>query len=225
MFHENKSQPILTLNSRSHVGLEILRDHFKLTTARLRAEIQGMHQSTIQVLAGKGIEYNKLRSALVPTSDRSEAGFIFDSTAVPSSWYGRQIVREVLPLLEPRTTQSVLCGDLLGRDQLLIFEIIRESMVLARSFVFRHATLLFCVYLNNLADTALQRLHQKLAAFPPYLGYIPATFGSRAKIYLSTTLANAFLKNGNRVIMGHEDDRSNEENVNVLSYPFEEFGY
>jgi hypothetical protein len=57
------------------------------------------------------------------------------------------------------------------------------------------------------------------------LGYIPSTFGSRAKTYLSTTQANAFLKNGNRVIMGHEDDRSNEENVNVLSYPFDDFGY
>ena len=144
--------------------------------------------------------------------------------AVTSSWYGPEVMHQVLPSLEPRSTQSVLHGDLLGNDEHIV-EILLESMVLSRSFVFRHAKLLFCVYLNNLSDTALQRLHQKLTAFPPYLGYIPATFGSRAKTYLSAVLCNAFVKNGNRVIMGHEDDRSDEANVNVLGYPFDESGY
>lgn len=140
--------------------------------------------------------------------------------AVTSSWYGPEVMRQVLPSLGPRSTQSLLHGDLVGNDE-HIFEILLESIVLSRSFVFRHAKLLFCVYLNNLSDTVLQRLHQKLTAFPPYLGYIPATFGSRAKTYLSTALSNAFLKNRNRVIMGHEDDRSDEANVNGLGYPFE----
>jgi len=216
---------IFTLNARGHVMLEVMRDHFKLSSQRLRAEIQGMHHSMIEALAAKGIEYTDLRSALVPTADRHEAGFLFDSTAIESSWYGRAVMRQVLPLLDKRTTQSVLCGDLLGEDQRLIFEILDESLVLSRSFEFRHGTLLYCVYVNNLSDAALRRLHEQLATFPPYLGYIPATFESRAKTYLSTTLVNTFLKNGQRVIMGHEDDRSNDENVNMAGYPFEEFGY
>jgi len=218
-------QPILTLNSRGHILLKVLRDHFMLTNTCMRMEIQTMHKAVIRMLAAKKIEYDKLRSALVPRSDRNEAGFIFDSRAVASSWYGLDVMRHILPLLEPRATQSVLCGDLLGDAQRLIFEILNESMVLSKSFVFQHADLLFCVYLNNLSEAALRRIHQQLAAFPAYLGHIPTTFSSRAKTYLSTSLANAFLKHGKLIVMGHEDDRSEQDNVNLLNYPFEEFGY
>jgi hypothetical protein len=218
-------QPIYTLNSRGDVTLGVMRDLLHLSSPRMRAEIQEMHQGVIDALHAKGIEYKQLRSALVPSADRNEAGFLFDSKAVDSSWYGREVMRHVLPMLEPRTTQSILCGDLLGDDQRLIFEILEESMVLYRSFTFRHATLLFCVYINNLSDAALRRLHERLGTFPAYLGYIPSNYSTRAKIYLSTCMANIFLKAGIKVIMGHEDDRPIEENVNLLHYPFEEFGY
>jgi len=34
-----------------------------------------------------------------------------------------------------------------------------------------------------------------------------------------------FLKHRNIVLMGHEDDRDNDEDVNMPGFPFEEFGY
>ncbi|MCK5472983.1 MAG: hypothetical protein KAI59_03050, partial [Planctomycetes bacterium] len=104
-------------------------------------------------------------------------------------------------------------------------EIIEESLVLSRSFKFVHGSLLYCVYVNNLSCKLLERLHAELANFRPYVGFIPANYSSRAKIYLSTILVNSFLKHGNHVIMGHEDDRPNTENVNIVGLPFEEFGY
>jgi hypothetical protein len=107
----------------------------------------------------------------------------------------------------------------------MIFSILEKSLVLSRSFEFVHGSALYCVYINNLSDTMLRKLHSELARFPAYVGFIPATFDSRAKTYLSTTLVHSFLKNGPRVIMGHEDDVPNEENVNIVGYPFEEFGY
>ena len=205
--------------------LEVVRDHFKLSAPALRREITGMHSTLVNVLAAKGIRYSNLRPALVPSSDRHEAGFIFDSRCIESSWYGREIAKTFLPLLDKRTTQSVLCGDLIGNSQRLIFEILQESLVLARSFDFVHGTSLFCVYINNLSDSALQHLSSELTKYPPYVGYIPATFSSRAKTFLSTTLGHMFLKNEGRIIMGHEDDRPNEEDVNMLGYPFDDFGY
>jgi hypothetical protein len=205
--------------------LEVMRDYFKLSNPVVRREIQRMHLAVQQILASKGIEYADLRAGLVPSADRHEAGFIFDSQCIESSWYGLEVARAILPLLDKRTTQSVLCGDLLGKDQEMIFSILEESLVLSRSFEFVHGSVLYCVYINNLSDASLRSLHSGLARFPAYVGFIPATFGSRAKTYLSTTLVPSFLKNGPRVIMGHEDDVPNEENVNILGYPFEEFGY
>lgn len=205
--------------------LGVMRDHFKLTDARMRAEIQGMHADLIKVLASKNIDYAALRRGLVPSTDRNEVGLIFDSSATESSWYGRDIMRQVIPLLEQRTTQSVLVGDLLGDDQRLIFDLLEEAMILSKSFVYRHSSILFCVYINNLSEGAVNRLHGSLSGYPAYLGYIPATFASRAKIYLSTCIVNAFLKSGTTIIMGHEDDRDDMDDVNMLSYPFEDFGY
>src|SRR5205814_5035695 len=172
--------PIFTLNARGHLMLEVMRDYFKLTNSRLRAEIQAMHRSAVDVLKAKGIPYEVLRPGLTPVLNRHEAGFVFDSSVIQSSWYGLEVMRHVLPLLEVKSTQSVLCGDLLGEDQQLIYEILRESMELSRSFTFRHGTLLFCVYVNNLSEATLKRMHEGLAAFPAYLGYIRSTFGSRA---------------------------------------------
>lgn len=205
--------------------LEVMRDYFKLNNQVMHREITGLHTNIQNLLSVKGLSYNKLKSALVPTVDRHEVGFIFDSTEIDSSWYGLEVAKVLLPLLDKRTTQSVLCGDLVGKDQGVIFNILDEFMVLARSFEFSHGTALYCVYLNNLSEAALKHLHQVLSTFPAYLGYIPGTYQTQAKTYLSTILVNAFLKCGDLIIMGHEEDRPNEENENLIGYPFQEYGY
>ena len=116
------------------------------------------------------------------------------------------------------------CGDLIGNDQQFIYSILEESLILARGFTFFHGTALYCVYINNLSESGLGRIHKSLSQFKPYVGVIPYTFSSNARIYLSTILSNSFLKNGKKVIMGHEDDRTNEENINMAGYPFQDYG-
>lgn len=219
------AQPIFTLNARGNVMLEVMRDYFRLTTAVMHREIQELHLATQEVLQSKGIAYAQLKSGLVPIVDRHEAAFIFDSQCIDSSWYGLEVAKVTIPLFDKRSTQSVLCGDLIGDDQRLIFDILQESLVLARSFTFVHGTALYCVYVNNLSDAALTTFHQALCKFQPYVGYIPTTFASRAKTYLSSILVNTYLKHGATIVMGHEDDRPNEESVNLVGYPFEEYGY
>lgn len=205
--------------------LEVLRDHYGIVGARMKHEIQNMHRQLVEILATKKIDYNRLRSALVPGMDKHEALFIFDSRETGSGLYGRDVFNELLPLLDPRTTQSILVGDLLGDDQRLIADILRESMILARSFTFRHATLLYGVYINNLTDAALNRLREGLGTYKAYLGYIPTTFMSRAKIYVSTSMAGFVLKKGKTLIMAHEGDRPNTENINITMYKLEQYGY
>lgn len=218
-------QPIFTLNARGNVMLEVMRDYFNLASDAMHREIQGMHIATCEALQSKGIAYGQLKAGLVPIADRHEAAFIFDSQCIDSSWYGFEVAKAILPLHDKRSTQSVLCGDLIGDDQQLIFDILKESLVLAHSFTFVHGTALFCVYINNLSDAALTAMHKALCKYDPYVGFIPATFASRAKTYLSTILVNSYLKHGSAIIMEHEDDRPNEEDVNLIGYPFEDFGY
>lgn len=50
------------------------------------------------------------------------------------------------------------------------------------------------------------------------------TFMSPAKIYASTTMAGFLLKKGKTLIMSHEDDRPNNEDINITLYELEQFG-
>lgn len=218
-------QPIFTLNARGNVMLEVMRDCFSLKNDVMHLEIQRMHVATCEILKAKGIAYETLKAGLVPSADRHEAAFIFDSQCIDSSWYGFEVAKAILPLHDTRSTQSVLCGDLIGDNQQLIFDILQESLVLARSFTFVHGTVLFCVYINNLSNAALTAMHEALRKYEPYVGFIPTSFASRAKTYFSTLLVNSYLMHGSSIIMGHEDDRPNEEDVNLIGYPFEDFGY
>lgn len=218
------STSIHTVDARGHIMLETMRDYFGLTPEVMFREIQGMVETTVDILNSKGIKYQDLRTALVPMTDRFEAGFIFDSQDIESNWYGLEVMKELLPLLDLKSNHSVQCGDLIGKDQEFIFSILQESLVLSRNLEFVHGSTLYCVYINNLSESGLERIHNSLSNFAPYAGYIPCTFASRARIYLSTILVNSFLKHGRKVIMGHEDDRPNEENINMAGYPFEDYG-
>jgi hypothetical protein len=216
---------IFTLNTRSHVMLEVIRDEFELKPEQMRREIAALHTELLSVFRSKGIVYTDLRSALTPSTDRYEAAFLFDAHAFDSGLYGRETFNWILPLLDPRSTQSILHGDLDGNDQRLIFEILRESVAWSRSFTFRHSTQIYCVYINSLTMPQLERLRVGLVACPAYLGFIDTTFSCRAKVLLSTTLSSFIVKKGQSLIVGHEDDRSNDENVNITFYPLQDFGH
>ncbi|PKM31095.1 MAG: hypothetical protein CVV07_02735 [Gammaproteobacteria bacterium HGW-Gammaproteobacteria-11] len=189
---------IHTIDARGHIMLETMRDYFGLSPSEMLREIQGMVTTTEDVLSAKGIKYQDLRSALVPRTDRHEAGFIFDSQDIESCWYGLDVMEQLLPLLDIKSNHSVQCGDLIGNDQQFILSVLEESLVLAREFEFIHGTALYCVYINNLSESALERIHKSLSQFKPYVGFIPGTFSSRARIYLSTILSNSFLKHGKK---------------------------
>lgn len=205
--------------------LEVIRDEFGLSPEQMRREIAVLQADLLSILRSKSIDYTLLRSALTPSIDRHEAAFLFDSQAFDSNLYGRETFNYLLPLLDPRSTQSILHGDLIGRDQHLIFEILQESVTWARPFTFRHSTLIYCVYVNSLTEPQLERIRTGLRSCPAYLGYVNTTFDSRAKFFLSTTLSSFIVKKGRTLIIGHEDDRSNDENVNITFYPLEDFGH
>jgi DNA-binding ferritin-like protein (Dps family) len=81
----------------------------------------------------------------VPSTDKEEAVFIFDSSVTNSGLYGREIFNQILPLLEPRSTQSILVGDLLSDDQHFIYEILRELNV-AKITPIRNKSLIYSLF-------------------------------------------------------------------------------
>jgi len=216
---------IYTLNARDHIFLSSVKSYYGLTEKIMRREIIALHNSLIDILRKKNIQYEKLKSSLTPRTDRYEAAFLFDTTQIQSSWYGYEVAEKILPIFNKESSHSILHGDLLGNNQQKIFGLIKTSTVLAQDFIFRHSNLIYCVYINNLTETMLNNFDSELKTYHPYIGYIPATFSSFSKTYLSTTLTNAFLKHKKTIILPHEDDRDNTGDINLIGYPFEKFGH
>ncbi|MDE0925100.1 hypothetical protein [Aurantimonas coralicida] len=216
-----------TLNARGNVMLEVIQQYFKITPERMFREIQGLRQAAEDALALKGISYDALKTALVPDRQRREIALVFDSVSTASGSYGYDVFEHVIPLLDKNSNHSILAGDYLDHPGQLdeLFSAFEEAVELRRSVEFRHPTQFFIVYINNLTDAMVEHLDKGLKDYGAYVGIADMTYMSRFKFYLSTMLANSFIKHGKIILQGHEPDRDDTEDVNMRGYPFEENGF
>jgi len=191
-------------------------------------EIQLMRHEVEKILATKDIRYEDLRGALVPSQKRQEVALAFESAAIPSYNYGRVVFERLIPLLDANSDHCVLVGDygtFNSADEPLLAQAFQNTMVLARPVTYRHSSQFYLVYINNLTPAMVARLDAGLRPFVGYVGIADMTYGSALKFLLSTMLANVFLKHGRTIILGHEDDRPNNEDCNLVGWPFERFGF
>lgn len=218
---------IYTLEARSNFMLDVITTRFGLSEKRVFNEIQSAIAQLRPTLDSKGVQYADLKRALVPNIDREERAFVFDWTKFSTSWYGREVLRMILPLLEKGSSRSVLVGDWASKYG--FNGIFQESFgeVAAGSLLDepRAADTLYFVYLNNLTSAAITRLDAELSKHIAYLGSIDLTYTSLMKAMLSTMLVRAFIQHRTTIIQGHEDDRPDSEDVNSVGYDFEQFGY
>src|SRR6195256_1760649 len=221
------SQPIFTLDARGNVMLEVIKGYFSLNEAQMFREINTSFSKMLEILKAKNIDYASLKSALVPCPDRNEAAFIFDTIQIKSNWYGLEVFKRILPALDQNATHSVLCGDLIGENNVQdrLYEAFSREIMLERACTWRYSNQFFIVYINNLSDLMLSNIRTALSQYRGYIGWADCYAPSFLKTYFSLTLCNSFLKSKRIIIQGHEDDRENTEDVNMIGYPFDKYGY
>ena len=216
---------IFTLDARDNILLEIVTEGVDTKT---RYEfINSTFDELVSILSQKGVKYAELKNALIPHHDKTEITLVFNREDIDSGWYGNEIFNEVIPLLDKRSSHSILCGDMLGPEKYKekIKEEFFKDLNQAKTVDYKHHSQFFLVYINNLTNEMVKNLNEGLLDFTPYIGYLDLTYSSFIKTLLSTVLANCCVKNKSMIICGHEEDRDNTENVNVSGYSFEENGY
>jgi hypothetical protein len=221
-------RPVHTLNARSNILLEVVRAQSRLDPPAMLREIQSLRREVETVLAAKAISYEELRAALIPSQKRREVALVFDSNAIDDTFYGRPIFEQYMPLFNANSNHSVLVGDYgthKNSDEPLLAQALCDAVMPVRSVKYRHSTQFFIVYINNLTEAMIARFDAGLRPFAGYVGLVDVTNGSVFKFLLSTMLANVFIKHGRVILQEHEDDRPNEEDVNLSGLPFEAFGY
>jgi hypothetical protein len=221
------AQTIFTLDARGNILLEVMQTYFGLDQSQMFREINASFSELQRLLSAKGIKYANLKNALIPCPDRNEVALIFDTARIEESWYGREIFDRILPALDRRAILSVLCGDYIGTTdhQDLLYDAFAESVTFVRDCTWEHSSQFFVVYINNLSVRMVQDITSALVSYEPFVGSADCNAPSIFKTLLSTMLVNAFLKTGSVVIQGHEDDRCEDENVNMAGYSFSENGY
>ncbi len=218
---------IYTLNSRDNTRLEIIKSIFELNDHQMFNEINNSFKLFLDVLSSKKIDYNNLKNTLIPNQNRNEGVFVFDSLKIESLWYGYKIFEQIIPVFEKSSNHSVLCGDYISNyiKQERLYQEFQKSLIPIRAYDYSYSNQFFMVYVNNLSNQMVSSYREKLFNYNPYIGFIDLNFSSFMKAYLSTILCSCFIKHKNIIIMGHADDISNDENINITGYPFEEHGY
>jgi hypothetical protein len=223
-------QTIHTLEARSNVFLEAMTQHLNLTDPQVFQMIQGMLVPTVQILANKGIIYKDLRRVLVPSRDRHDRALVFNYNKFDTDLYGQDVVHRLLPQLRANSSHSLLFGDWLGGE--------RRDMTFGKwlagspgavgsvnlELTQQRYSPYYFAYLNNLTDADIVRIDQAFRGHPAYIGCLDMDFDSPVKTCLSTCLVRDFIKHGNVIIKGHEDDRDPGEDHNLSMFDFERFG-
>lgn len=199
-----------------------LGDH---SDAEMQREILQAQEETIRLLEAKDVDYGQLRNALVPQHKREELALVFDTSRTNSSWYGREVASQVVPLLHRSLSCCLLHGDLIIHDQDIGVGLLNEFLIQIKDVSLVNTNQLFCIYINNLSKRMVDDIVAALTPYEPFVGHVVATNSSKMKDWFSTTLVPAYLKARHVVISGHEDDAPENADYNMKGWPWEERQY
>lgn len=220
---------IYTLNTRSNVQLEVVRDLFDMDSQDMFCLINKECDEMVSILESKGILYEKLRGVLTPPhkSNRKEFVFCFDSEKVKSSWYGNVIMKEILPLINKQRNHAILQGDFCVPIEYneVAFYCLKETLILSDELTSGYCGQYFLVYINNLTQEEIDILLKGLVLFKGFVGYADMTYSNSLKDIIAYYLGQSCLQLKQKMLLFHEDDRSNEEDVNLIGYPYKEYGF
>lgn len=148
---------------------------------------------------------------------------LFNIDFEASDLYSYPVHQRLLRLFNRQSSHSLLHGDITDRGWGAFEEAARNLVrVGQRRF---ESPMLYAVYVNNLTDKMLADIHRGMEDYPLYIGYVDTTYGSMLKALLSTQLTNAYVQYRDMTIGQHEDDRHEDENVDLVGLGLDEGGY
>ena len=185
-----------------------------------------------EVLRKKGIDYSKLKSALIPNQEKKkyEVCLVFDTCFIDDSNYGMNIFSKLIPLFNKESTFSVLSGDYIdilniNNSEDILYRMLEKSITQTKDSIYRYHNQFFLVYINNCCKTQFQTILNGLNDYRAFVGYARLNYSSTFKMYLSETINSTFIKAKEIIVLPHAADKSDEQNYNVFHYPFEENGF
>ncbi|KTE90016.1 hypothetical protein AT727_08800 [Desulfitobacterium hafniense] len=220
---------IYTANARSNVKWDVMKKYYNLNKKKIMEMINCEFEKTIGILESKKIKYQSLKSILTPDhkGNKKEIVFCFDSSKIDSSWYGGTIFSHIIPLLDKKRKHAIFHGDFLSRglSEDFAYKTLVENIIPLNPTNYVYSDQYFMVYITNLTEEEIKSFIEGLRKYPWFIGYGDMTYANTLKDILAYCLGQNCLQHNNIVIMSHEDDREDSENINLIGYPFENYGF
>lgn len=227
---------IYTFNTRGNTLYPVMKNCFTLSDNDIYYTINYDFSLLIQRLKIKGIDYKKLKHALIPNQNKKkkEICFVIDSTLIDSCWYSYDVFKILIPILKTdkfsQSTFSILYGDYTNMltkldAQCVLKQMLHENLIKYNESKYELSDQYFLIYINGLTNNQIQEIAENMKLYKWFLGIIDVTYQSRFKSYLSHILIPLCIKCKNIIIEEHPIDFQDEENSNEVGYPFEENGF
>ena len=133
--------------------------------------------------------------------------------------------------MDGKSTYSILHGDYIdildvrkGMQELLK-NALEENLHRYNESVFQNSAQYYLIYFNRLTKGQRDRIVEGIKKYPWFIGYIDTTYNSAFKTYIAGILVNLGIKHKKKIIASHPCDCTDYDNVNMLGYPFEQFGF
>lgn len=230
---EDASKCIFTFNNRDFIGYLVMKDYFNLSDRDVYNLISEDFDLLLRRLEMKRISYNDLKGALIPNQKRNvyEICLVIDRTKVSSGGYGSYVFEEIIPLMDGESIYSILHGDYIdlsdGRNEIReqLLNVLKENLHQYNESKFRDSEQYYLIYFNRLTQNQRNKIVEGLKKFPWFTGYIDISYNSVFKSYIASILVNLGIKYKKKILASHPSDYEDVGNVNMLGYPFEQFGY
>lgn len=207
-----------------------MKSYFNLSDLEVYNNISECFKMLKYRLEKKNLSYEKMKGALIPNQDKDkfEMCFVFDTSKISTDFYGYYIFEKLIPLLDKKSTYSILYGDYVDvlntgcESQECLYQMLYEKLVSYNLTEFEYSNQFFLIYFNRLSKSQREQIIEELSSYSWFIGYVDVTHCSRFKTYISYILMHLCVKCENQIIVSHPADCSDDDNINMSGYPFEE---
>ncbi len=227
---KNATNKIHMLNARDNVILSVMNKEFE--GINMYEELNKEFEFFLKLLSDKGIDYNKLSRALIPSrdEDKYEYAFVFDSMHFhdKTMFYGAEIINKILSIINKESTQSILSGDFIKLEKTeddILKKIFLEKLECVNKYEYKYCNQFFIVYINNITRSQVHSMVECLKNEEYFVGIMNLKYSSKMKQYLSAILCPVCVKYTNKVIVADYEDFDNIKNYNEQGYKYQENGF
>lgn len=224
---------LFTFDTRNNIFWNVIQDYFKMDDKKMHEEICTQFNKVCKILNNKGIEYCDLKNILVPSKDKLDICFVFDSLKTKSKGcYGYEILKSIIPEILRIEKTSVFYGDIITGNSIESQQKVKNE--LQKYFPNKYfgnyvlSNQYFVVYINNITEKKKNDIALSLKSNSSYVGCIDMSFSSYLKDVLSMCIGQRFFKLKNKICVPvPEDDTNNPQgyvDFDFSNYKFDIIG-